>query len=129
MPEGIITTIEDGFAVIDFIDPALRGPGLNRLIAAYGPEIIETLTRTGPRRLYRVPEGNAREVGLLDEGLLVSEPVPVAEQSESPNYDDGKPDADWHRGALDAYATKLGIDTHKLPNKGAVLAAIRAAEA
>lgn len=119
MPEGIETTVEDGYATIDFIDPTKRGPGLQKLVNNYGPEVIETLTRTGPRRLYRVPEGNAREVGLLDSP---AEAVPVT----SPNYDDGFPDSDWNRGALNDYAKKVGIaDADKLPNKAAVLAAIR----
>lgn len=126
MPAGIDVVVEDGFAVIDFVDPKQRGPGLQRLIALYGPEVIETMTRTGPRRLYRVPEGNAREAGLVDvPGGLVS----VVEPAPSPNYDDGKPDADWSRAALNAYAVGLGIRTAaKLPNKHAVLDAIRAIE-
>lgn len=66
MPAGIGVEIEDGFATVDFINPALRGPALARIIALFGSEVIETLTRTGPRRLYRIPEGNAREVGLID---------------------------------------------------------------
>ena len=123
MPAGIVAIVEDGFATIDFVDPAQRGPGLSRLIALYGAEVIETLTRTGPRRLYRVPEGNAREAGLLDTAARPA-PLPV----EGTNYDDGKPDADWHRAALDAYAVAVGIpNAARLPNKHAVLDAIRAA--
>lgn len=120
MPEGISVVVEDGFATFDFVDPKLKGPTLSKLIATYGPEVIETLTRTGPRRLYRVPEGNAREVGLLDGGGAPEAPV-VA----SVTYD-GKPDADWHRAALNAYAAALGIpNPSALPNKGAILKAIR----
>jgi len=122
MPEGIETTVEDGFATIDFIDPTKRGPGIKKLVDNYGPAVIETLTRTGPRRMYRVPEGNAREVGLID-----SPADPVVVVVENPSYDDGLPDADWSRGALNDYAATLGIaDAAKLPNKAAVLAAIRA---
>ena len=66
MPQGITATVDAGFATLDFVDPALRGPALTRLLDIGGPESIETLTRRGPRRLYRVPEGNAREAGLLD---------------------------------------------------------------
>lgn len=121
MPEGISVVVEDGFATFDFVDPKLKGPTLTKLIATYGPEVIETLTRTGPRRLYRVPEGNAREVGLLDEGGAAVAPV-VA----SVTYGDGKPDADWHRAALNAYAAALGIPSPSaLPNKSAILKAIR----
>lgn len=127
MPEGVVTTVEDGFATIDFVDRKQRGPGLSRLIALYGPEVIETLTRQGPRRLYRVPEGNAREAGLLDgPGGEVEEIVVVHEVPQT--YDDGKPDADWTRPALDEYAARIGLNPREYPNKGAILKAIRAAE-
>lgn len=66
MPQGVEVYVEDGFAVIDFVDRSLRGPGINRLIDSGGPDIIEKLTRSGPRTQYRVPEGNARAAGLLD---------------------------------------------------------------
>lgn len=65
MPKGVTAVVEDGFATLDFTDPALRAAGLGRLLAIGGPETIETDTG-GPRRTYRVPEGNAREAGLLD---------------------------------------------------------------
>lgn len=120
MPDGVVVEVEDGFAVIDFVDRKKRGPGLRKLVERYGPEVIETLTRTGPRRMYRVPEGNAREVGLID----IPPPAPAAAPV---TYDDGFPDADWHRAALDEYAKKIGvISADKLPNKAAVLSAIRA---
>lgn len=70
MPEGVSVVVDDGFATIDFIDRRLRGTGLAALLAVGGPGTVEVLTRVGPRRLYRTPEGNAREAGLLD--------VPVA---------------------------------------------------
>lgn len=66
MPAGIIATVDGGFATIDFLDPALRGPALVALLAIGGPESIETITRVGPRRQYRVPSGNATTAGLLD---------------------------------------------------------------
>jgi hypothetical protein len=66
VPRGVEVVVEDGFAEIDFIDRRLRGPGLAKLLEVGGPETVETLTRSGPRRRYRVPEGNAREAGLLD---------------------------------------------------------------
>jgi hypothetical protein len=74
MPNGVETVVEDGFAVVDFVDRAQRGPGLRRLLDIGGPETIEVLTREGPRRKYRVPEGNAREAGLTDEP--VRRPIP-----------------------------------------------------
>lgn len=66
MPQGVEVYVEGGFATIDFVDRTLRGPGLSRLIDSGGPSIIEKMTRSGPRVQYRVPEGNAREAGLLD---------------------------------------------------------------
>lgn len=66
MPKGIEVVVDGGFATIDFTDPGLVGTSLGKLIAVGGPGTIETLTRQGPRRLYRVPEGNAREAGLID---------------------------------------------------------------
>lgn len=65
MPKGVTVVIEDGFATLDFTDRTLRGIALGKLIAIGGPETIETDTG-GPRRTYRVPEGNAREAGLID---------------------------------------------------------------
>lgn len=66
MTTGIEVAVRDGFATIDFIDPSLRGPALEKLIDIGGHESIDAVTRVGPRKLYRVPEGNAREAGLLD---------------------------------------------------------------
>lgn len=66
MPKGVETYVDSGFAVIDFVDSSLRGPALAKLLDIGGPGTVETLTREGPRRRYRVPEGNAREAGLLD---------------------------------------------------------------
>lgn len=67
MPTGIVATVDDGFATLDFVDTRLRGPGLQKLLDIGGPETIQTITRRGPRRQYKVPEGNAREAGLLDD--------------------------------------------------------------
>ncbi|MGC7194371.1 hypothetical protein RA997_22750, partial [Mycobacteroides abscessus subsp. abscessus] len=68
MPAGIAVVVEDGYATIDFVDKSLRGPGLARLFEiGTPPDAIEKQTRSGPRPLYVVPEGNAREAGLLDE--------------------------------------------------------------
>jgi hypothetical protein len=70
MPTGVETFVDgEGFAVLDFVDPSQRGPALAKLIEIGGPESIETITRDGPRRKYRVPEGNARDAGLVD-GLV-----------------------------------------------------------
>lgn len=67
MPEGIVAEVDSGFATLDFVDTTLRGPSLHKLLEIGGPATIETITRRGPRRQYRVPEGNARAAGLIDE--------------------------------------------------------------
>lgn len=71
MPAGVEVLVADGFATIDVVDPKLRGQVVAALLEQTPPEFIETLTRTGPRRLYRVPEGNAREAGLIDKASQV----------------------------------------------------------
>jgi hypothetical protein len=62
----VISEVVDGFATIDFVDGSLKGAALARLMDIGGPASIQTITREGPRRKYRVPEGNAAQAGLLD---------------------------------------------------------------
>ncbi|AWN04217.1 hypothetical protein FDJ57_gp16 [Gordonia phage Sour] len=94
MPEGIIAEIDGGFATLDFVDRSLRGPALQKLLEIGGPETIETLTRSGPRRQYRVPEGNAREAGLIDEaGTLVRGDTGSADRLASAGQTTGSPEA------------------------------------
>ena len=66
MPAGIIATVDDGYATIDFVDQTKRAKGLADLLEAGGPGSIETITRDGPRRKYRVPAQFANTAGLLD---------------------------------------------------------------
>lgn len=139
-PGGVAVAVADGLATIDFIDPILRGPALARLIDIGGPLSVETLTRRGPRKLYRVPEGNAREAGLLDDGTEVDAhasgdsgfAAALADAGQQPpdgSYPDGEPDDAWRRPELDAYAKAVkGIDTADLPTKAAVLTAINKKE-
>jgi hypothetical protein len=104
MPKGIIATVDNGFAQLDFVDPELRGPALQALIDIGGPETIETVTRVGPRRQYRVPEGNAREAGLLDEADTEVRPRSAGQDTGAaqaladadPNANPGDDGADWH---------------------------------
>lgn len=86
MPEGIEVEIDNGFATLDFVDKSLRGPALAKLIEDGGPDVVETITREGPRRKYRVPEGNAAAAGLIDG----STPV---EPNKSAGQDTGAADA------------------------------------
>jgi hypothetical protein len=72
VPKGVEVVVENGFATIDFVDAGQRAKGLNALLAVTPPELIETLTRSGPRRRYRIPSGNAAEAGLLDKRSKVA---------------------------------------------------------
>lgn len=171
MPQGIDVLIEDGLATIDFVDRSLKGPGLARLLEVAPADQIEKLTRSGPRPVYRVPEGFARAAELLDDPAPTDddadadEPAPVTESEsavigfveadgptpepaevvgadtpdaapvlETPapastqGYDDGEPDMDWSRKAIDAYAAnKLTppLNTSGEDNKRDALTAIR----
>jgi hypothetical protein len=150
MTARIEVAVRDGFATIDFVDPALRGPALARLADIGGGESIEAFTRGTPRKVYRVPEGNAREAGLLTDATAVDGLQPAADtgfaaalaaaghrdkqpdkanpqQQEADAWPDGTPSDDWTRAELDAYAKAHGIEgVADLPNKAAVLAAINA---
>ncbi|QGH80024.1 hypothetical protein SEA_NHAGOS_13 [Gordonia phage NHagos] len=157
MPEGVITEVDEGFAIIDFVDRSLRGPGLAKLIEVGGPETVEALTRRGPRKVYRVPEGNAREAGLLDEpgviatgdtgsadllsGAASTGPGPESSSTatwstgrdpvtpaEIADYPDGEPDDTWKFDQLKAYAGDHGVDIDGLRSKADVLAAINGDE-
>ena len=125
MPAGIHVEIDGPDAHVQFVDGSLRGPALARLIAVGGPDSIEVNTRTGPRTIYTVPEGNAREAGLLDGADAAPEaPAPVsgdAGGSEPAPEDDTTPNAGWSRKQLDDYAKGLGLHPTDLPNKQAVL--------
>lgn len=103
MPKGVIATVEGGFATLDFVDTSLRGPSLDKLIKIGGPGTIETLTRVknSPRRQYKVPEGNAREAGLLDGNEAAwSNPgdtgAAEALAASGGNVNPGEHGEDWH---------------------------------
>lgn len=125
MPEGVEVTIEDGVATVVFTDPALRLPGVGALLyAAVDPFDVQKVTH--PDVAYVVPESVARGAGLVDDVVI---PPATPATPEQHGYDDGKPDMDWSRAAMDEYAVGLGIDPKQHHNKGALLKAIRAAEA
>ncbi|WIC89995.1 hypothetical protein SEA_SISKO_13 [Gordonia phage Sisko] len=130
MPEGIIAEIDEGFATLDFVDRSLRGPALQKLIEIDGGASIEVQTRSGPRKKYRVPEGNAREAGLLDEALPApptGNPGDPNKSDPAPEYPEGEPSADWKFDQLKAYAAAHNVDTDGLRSKVDVLAAINTA--
>lgn len=85
--------------------------------------------RQWPAMLSEV-RGSAVRFGVaypgLDESVLAQHVVPSA---PAPNYDDGLPDMDWSRRALNDYAARLTppVKAVDLPNKRAVIAAIDAA--
>ncbi|AHB79334.1 hypothetical protein JAMAL_14 [Mycobacterium phage JAMaL] len=103
MPAGIIATVDGGFATIDFLDKSLRGPALADLVEIGGPASVETITRDGPRRKYRVPVGNAQAAGLLD-GDEVGDVwsagrdtgAAAATVAADPNVNPGADNANWH---------------------------------
>ena len=104
MPQGIIATDEgDGFVTLDFVDKSLRGPALNKLVEIGGAETIETISRRGPRRQYKVPRGNAEAAGLVDDdteqrtrsaGQDTGAAAALADAD--PNINTGDDQADWH---------------------------------
>lgn len=119
MPEGVDVIVDDGEATIEFVDQSKRGPGLAELFKHVAdPADVEKRTR--PNR-YVVPESAARAAGLLDDSAE-SEP----DVAEKPTYDDGVPDDDWRRDAINDWASKtLKLDVSGLPNKGEALTAIK----
>src|SRR5687767_9790581 len=120
MPEGIEVEVEDGFARIQFADPAKKGEALRALLDVGGPGLIDTDSRAGRRRIYIVPESVARDVGLLDEP---SRPKP-AEHAALP---EGAPSDSWTVAQLTEYARREEIALGGATKKADILAAIRAA--
>lgn len=119
MPEGIEVSIEDGVATVEFLDRNLRGRGIGALLAAGGPASVTKVTL--PRLAYMVPASVAKDAGMLDG-------FPPPKKAEAPKgYDDGLPDMDWSRAAINSYAAEAGVASPAdLPNKQAVLDAIAA---
>ena len=63
MPEGVYVEVDGPYARVSFPDPSKKGPGIAALLATGAPIEIDT---SGQRAVYVVPEGNAREAGLVD---------------------------------------------------------------
>ena len=123
MADGVVVTVEDGVATVVFPDEQTRLAGVTALLAASeDPKDVQKVTL--PQVAYVVPEAVAQTAGVVEDLPIKPAPAPAA-----PTYDDGKPDMDWSRAAIDAYAIKLGLDPKQYHNKTAVLEAVRAAEA
>ena|SRR5262245_1083350 len=116
MPEGIEAVVEDGFARIQFADPAAAGPALARLLETAGPGLIDVDTRSGRRKVYIVPESVAVDAGMLD-GVRESGRSVAA----------GPPSDSWTVAQLRDYAARDEIDLRDATRKADVLAAIREA--
>lgn len=122
MPKGVEVEVGDGFATVDFVDRALKGPALARLHRIGGPDTVEVLTREGPRRKYRVPEGNARAAGLID-GAAVATPAAGATTAG----DEDAPGPTWRVDDLRAFAGKHDIALGDARTKPEILDVIRKA--
>ncbi|AGT12916.1 hypothetical protein KAYACHO_12 [Mycobacterium phage KayaCho] len=101
MPAGIIATVDGDYATIDFVDQSLRGPALAALAELGAP--IETITRDGPRRKYRVLTNFAEQTNLLDGdevGAVFSAGhdtgAAAALVAADPNVNEGADKANWH---------------------------------
>lgn len=119
MAEGILAEVIDGFAHIQFLDPSKKGPALTTLLELFGPGVIDVDTRSGSRKIYIVPEGDAYEAGLLDDA---PEPEPVVEQL----YPEGEPSDSWTVAQLKEYAEAKGIDLTGADKKADILAVVKA---
>ena len=128
MAEGILAEVEDGFARIQFLDSALAGPALTKLLELVGPGVIDVDTRSGSRKIYIVPEGTAREAGLLD-GEALPEPEPAAPAEPAPVeqlYPEGEPSDAWTVAQMKEYAEAKGISLAGADKKADILALITA---
>lgn len=99
MPEGIAVEIENGFATIA-PDPGKVNEVLTSLLAVTPAELIEQNTRSGPGIQYVVPEGNAREAGLVDEVSLDAAVLDRADLGYADALQEADPNAHddhWHQ--------------------------------
>jgi hypothetical protein len=124
MAEGIEVEVRDGFAHIQFLDREKAGPAIAKLLELGGPELSDIDTRSNPRKTYIVPEGTARDAGLLDDSESGSEtpaePEPVA-------LPEGEPSESWTVVQLKEYAAREEISLAGADKKADILAAVRAA--
>ncbi|MBV9919278.1 MAG: hypothetical protein JOY78_00265 [Pseudonocardia sp.] len=73
----------------------------------------------------RVPSG-AATIATVVSGSRLARSTQVEANGDPIEYPQGEPSTKWGRDELDAYALRQhGLDTSDLPNKGAVLTAIK----
>lgn len=66
MPNGVEVFVENGFAEITVPDRQKRAEVLNAILEHTPAALVEKDTRKGKHVIYRIPEGNAAEAGLID---------------------------------------------------------------
>lgn len=120
MAEGIAIEVEGGFARIEFLDKTKRGDALAALLRVGGPGMIDIETRTGPRKVYVVPESIAVEAGLLAPPKKADEPL-------RPVFPEGEPDDSWTVPQLRAYAVWHDIPLGEVTKKADILDVLAAA--
>lgn len=114
MADGIAIEVEGGFARIEFLDKTKRGDALAALLRVGGPAMIDVDTRSGPRKVYIVPESIAAEAGLLE----------PAQQVLRPDYPEGEPEEAWTVPQLRAYAFDKDISLGDATKKADILAVL-----
>ena len=125
-----LATGEDGAPLVSGEEVVITGP----------PADHTGVTENDPSGDSPLPTGDfapavesTTEAPAADEASQPSEPVTVAdapaaeEPAPAKTYDDGQPDMDWKRDAIDAYAGKLTppLDTTSEPNKPSAIQAIK----
>lgn len=136
MAEGIQVEIIDGFAHVQFLDREKAGPALDTLIKIGGPELIDIDTRSNSRKTYIVPEGVAKDAGLLDDSEPEQTPAeaepeapaePEQAPAEPPQVPEGEPSESWTVAQLKDYAGREEISLTGAEKKADILAVIQAA--
>lgn len=135
MPAGVIATIDGAFATLEFTTKAAKDAGLAKLLEIGGPGSIQTITRRGPRRKYRVPTDNANEAELIDGDEPETQwsagndsGTAAALKAADPNVNAGGGE-DWHtpydqHSSVNAYVSTVhetgssGIPTTHKPGSG-----------
>jgi hypothetical protein len=117
MPKGVDVIVENGLATIDFVDKATRNAGLAALLANTPAELVEKLTRSGPRATYRVPEGNARAAGLLDTPVVALQTGDTGHAAALAAADPNDGSTHWHNPQITVaghahVAGRDGVNAH-----------------